>query len=369
MPHNSSCILETSQKATSAGLSSPCRRLVSSLGSFALEELHAAELTGIAAKLIEREDLTSAEMRHLIFSVSLPQLAKLASLVTSTAPKPEQRKTLSTILPAPRPRVVLAIASALEEGGAVYALRRAQTELQKLSQTVAFNHPVHIALDSWIGQFDLNDLLKILGKLRDSSRFSIRILGPSSQEVNELLRGPHSEKLLELSLPELFCCLKKAGICCIDGGTDYEIHLHAAQAGLEITVGQTVAPTAAQRLESVSGEQMQLVGLTIGQSYAFETFVKADRFLSDMLFVKSRLVPAADRLTWVPWLNDSLFAYPVRRQGALALHVLRCVSLARIFLPEVSFIRVPPSLITANLFELAVLCGANDGGYDPMGSL
>lgn len=319
-------------------------------GRFAFAQLKDAQLLGIAAKICNGEELTAAEMRWLVTGVPLALLGKLVQACTEF-PTPAQRPRI-------RPVCYVPLAAWLEEGGKGYALRMAKQTLSAVSRDISLNKRLFIAIDRWHGHFALEDLLDTTCELRlfDEFEFNLSVLGPSTLEIREMLQASAIDLDRQPSLLELLSTLRQAGITSVEGGSDLEIHEPAAALGFSLAVGQ---PFYSDEDDAVESLQLPLFA---GERHNAERRRITDRFLSDLLIVRSRLTRSGLVAVWFPWAGSSNTGHSNSLAG-ISTDIIRSIALARLLLREVEYIRAPLSRFGRQLAEIALWFGANDLGF------
>lgn len=299
--------------------------------SFSEKSLERYGFLLILERLRRAEALLCSEVQ-ILWQEASP--AVLLSLVKAL------RSSLQTVLtPRLRPVLFIPLSELIAQEGAVRAFRLARDRLLCAdAESGLWREKISLAIDSWTSEVSLNEVLTQCVQLTKSPRLRNRFipLGPSTSELRELL---HPSR--QTTLGAIFRQLKSHGLKSIEGGTDFELHRLAAEAGFVVNIGQELILRTAPH---GSGAR-----------------IAPPQFCEGLHYLREKLVPSKALETWFPWCPKLLSPQGVDSGGGI--EVLRAISLARLALPTVRHIRAPLSLLGKQLAQLAPEFGANDFGF------
>lgn len=156
------------------------------------------------------------------------------------------------------------------------------------------------------------------------------------------------------ALDALMSELTNFGISSIDGGSALDIHASASRAGLTVCFGQDVSHVLEEASAGSLAEEPKI---------RHTRRTTDDRFIRDLLDVKSRLADPGRLLAWFPWSRTNFDATLCRHSHPLAVPLLRIIAIARLVLHKTEYIRAPLTLLGKPLALAATQFGANDLGY------
>jgi hypothetical protein len=320
--------------------------LVSKLGEFAYSCFLSENLLDIADLVINGEALTLTQLDNLANTVPLPLLAKLAEVVS----KQTEPKELTTTV---RPVAFLPLASLLEQGGKEIAIETGKRYLSKLNSSLSLEASLTLAIDRWTGEFAIDELLSVLYQLTASNKYYSNVLplGPSTTELKLLLTDARESKSTRLE--DVFTILRDYGVTSIEGGSDFDLHLLAADKGFSLSIGHnlTNSSSASSAKNFVNGSQFK--------HNKFST-----EFLDQLFFIRQTLVPTGLVEVWFPWSSCKLDNGAADEgKEPLGEQFVRAIMLGRLILPRVKYIRAPLSLLGLKVAQLALAFGANDLGF------
>lgn len=307
--------------------------LKNQIGGFAFDKLAQADLLIIANKLIGNEPLTAGELQYLVCDVDIIYLGKLSELVRKSS-KEDVRL---------RPVFYLDLGAALEKGKLTNAKEEAREAIRRVDEQLNLTQPLYLAIDTWRGKFRFETLIEILGELASDSKLNHELtpLGPSSAELKEILRNDDTEASRDRVLTHLW----NSGVRSIEGGFDLDIHKLAADKGFTLSVGQMI-------------DRESFALKDVGEVGSGKT-----PFVEQLELMRDCLLSSGQLSVWFPWSINRLDGLGINLNGPLGLQMLRAVSLGRLLLPEIQYIRAPLSLLGPKLSHIALAYGANDLGF------
>ena len=310
--------------------------------SFGLAMLARAGLAEVAAHVCAGRDLLNEisldQRKTLVQEASLPLLLKLIEL----RPKKDSTAAVPSTVRC-RPVTCLPLGEIFEQASHTRAEVRAREltlaefdrRVDRLLQHDGLPPRLFVALDRWSGRFGLDAYLSVLGEV--SRRMGPRFVwvGPSTAEIRVMLQSGGVR-----DVDSLLTRLTEIGVRSIEGGFDREILAAALRHKFAVAAGQPVILSPGATLEG---------------------------FLEDAVngFEYLRQISSAETgiQVWFPWSATQLDRGAVSAETPLAGVLVRLIALARLFLPEVRFIRAPITLMGVKAAHVAVEFGANDLGY------
>lgn len=212
------------------------------------------------------------------------------------------------------------LAHSIETKGVRKAKTKALDQIQSILSIRKSQDPISISLDRWRGQFRFSDFCSVIRDLLLEQGRELKIIGPSTAEINRTFLSDSYEMrnkkhFIELFLEQLFA----VGVTSIEGGSNLETHQLATSLGFTSRFSQGL-----RRYEEII-ETAEVLNQTLAQEQTLES--------------------------WCPVVLNSHLSY------------YKCIALGRILMPSVPRIRAPISLLGFESANGAQAFGANDLGY------
>lgn len=313
---------------------------------FVSQQLEQAGALTLSEKLLSLAALESSDL-EILSQLSLPLLGKLVELAEMDIVQKEIKIQPAIFFP-------LAKLLGTKTGNEIIEIFR--TKIFELKKANSFPESCLLVVDHWIGDFEFSSFLEVLSSILSEvqSLLRLQLLGPSTADLKKIM----GKSLLngENSTTGVLTQLKFAGIASIYGGQDIDIFQEAAKLDFELSFEQDISSIPAWR-------KISSLPKPSGDGFFSEKGKRGTSFLSQLLFLRKHLLLSGKFYRWFPASEIPSSQSLTRSEQPFAVDYLRAIAIARLTLPEISFVSAPLNYFGPKLAHVALAFGANDLGF------
>jgi len=313
---------------------------------FVSQQLEQSGALILSEKLLSLSALDSGDL-EILSRLSLPLLGKLVELTEMDL---VQKKIKI------QPAIFFPLAKLLETQSRNEIIEIFRTRILELKKDNTLPDSCLLVVDNWIGDFELSSFLDLLSSILGEVRsfLYLHLLGPSTADLKKITGKNLANG--EISTTKVLAELKFAGVSSIYGGQDIDIFLEAAKQDFELSFEQDISSIPAWK-------EISSLPKPSGDGFFSEKGKRGTSFLSQLLFLRKHLLLSGKFQRWFPASAIPSSQSLVRSEQPLAVDLLRTIAIARLTLPEVSFVSAPLNYFGSKLAHVALAFGANDLGF------
>lgn len=296
-----------------------------SVSPLLLRAIKDPQLVSIAKK-VARKALLNEREAFAITQASLPVILKLIELSKLTVSSEKHIRI--------RPLLCVPIGESLKSHNKEETLSHCLLYAEQATKGFTSEKEIYIVPDFWSGTHSIYDLLWVLSKLKENANdsFSLSPIGPSFLECAQI------QSNYDLTFEALLSALRNAQVPSLAGESSLDSLLQATKMGFDLALGQSLEI-------SNSGD------------------VNWEKFIDTIFAYRTLLLKSGNIKSFRPLSNHPIDSVQVQPQAPLANTLFKAISIARLLLPEVPFIRAPLSIFGMKAAHVAVHYGANDFGF------